>query len=111
MPGSLRRRLTQVKALDARSFIIGPDDFIPERTMADQHVARDDVTRLLGDLDDHKVAEVIASGATMLELEEVAAFLARETDVMGDLEKPLTGRVRLIYEMIRRDEDAGEDDR
>lgn len=79
--------------------------------MAEQNVSHEDVRRLLGDIDDHKVAEIISSAATMQELEEVAAFLAQETDVMGELERPLAGRARVIYEMIWRDEEPLENGR
>ena len=40
-----------------------------------------DIKRLLGDLDDHAIAEIEGSGITMSQLEEVAAHLAQETDV------------------------------
>ncbi len=77
--------------------------------MTDRKAAHQDVERLLGDIGDHKVAEIVASGATIAELERAAAYLAQETDVMGELEKPLTGRAGMIYEMVRRDEELGEE--
>ena len=66
-------------------------------------VSRDEVVRLFGDIGDHAVVEIIGSGATIAELEEVAAHLANETDVMGELEKPLTGRALVIYTMLQRE--------
>lgn len=77
--------------------------------MAAPAISSAEVRRLLGDIGAHKLAEVVASGASLAELEEVAAHLAQETDVMGQIRRPLTGRARAIYELIRRDED--EDDR
>lgn len=74
-------------------------------------VTSDDIRRLLGEIDAHKVVEILESGATLAELEEVAAHLALETDVMGELERPLTGRARTIYELLRRDDEQFEDDR
>lgn len=73
--------------------------------MADHKVSHHDVARLLGDIGAHNIAEILASGASIAELEEVAAHLAQETDVMGELERPLTGRARRIYDLIRRSED------
>lgn len=70
-----------------------------------------DVRRLFGEINDHDVSEIVESGATLNELEEVAAHLADETDVMADLERPLTGRVRQIYQMLRTYDDRLEDDR
>ena len=72
-------------------------------------VTSHDIRRLLGDLDAHKTAEIAASGATLAELEQVAFHLSRQTDVMGDLRRPLSGRALRIYELVRRDEDAGEE--
>lgn len=68
-----------------------------------------DVRRLFGDIDDHKVAEIVASGATIAELEQVLAYLSRQTDVMGEMAKPLTGRAARIYELLRRDEETFEE--
>ncbi|MBK0399791.1 hypothetical protein H0I76_11370 [Limibaculum sp. M0105] len=70
----------------------------------------DDIKRLFGEIDEHKMAEIIAGGASMAELEEVAAHLAAQTDVMGKLGRPLTGRALRIYELLRRDEEQWEPD-
>jgi hypothetical protein len=79
--------------------------------MAEKPVPYEEVKRLFGDINEHQVAEIIASGATMTELEEVAAHLADETDVMGELERPLTGRALRIFRMLRRDEERMQEDR
>ncbi len=63
----------------------------------------DEIQRLFGDISDSLTAEIIQSGATIAELEEVAAHLAQETDVMGELEKPLTGRALRIFTMLDRE--------
>ncbi|HUF87951.1 MAG TPA: hypothetical protein VMM59_11270 [Thermohalobaculum sp.] len=72
-------------------------------------VTSHDVKHLLGDIDAHKMAEIIASGATLAELEQVAFHLSRQTDVMGDLQRPLSGRALRIYDLVRRDEDVGDE--
>ncbi len=72
-------------------------------------VTSHDVKRLLGDIDAHKMAEIISSGATLAELERVAFHLSRQTDVMGDLQEPLSGRALRIYELVRRDEELGDE--
>jgi hypothetical protein len=74
-------------------------------------VTRDEVKRLFGDISDHMVVEIEQSGATFVELEEVAAHLAQETDVMGELERPLTGRALALYTLLRRADEAWEEDR
>lgn len=65
----------------------------------------DEIQRLFGDISDSLTAEIIQSGATIAELEEVAAHLAQETDVMGELEKPLTGRALRIFTMLDQEAD------
>lgn len=70
----------------------------------------DDIKRLLGDLDDHAIAEIEGTGATMTELEEVAAHLAQEDDVMGELRRPLSGRALTIHDLVRSYEDPGGDE-
>jgi hypothetical protein len=79
--------------------------------MTEMPIPLEEVKRLLGDIDAHNIVEIIESGATMGELEEVAAHLADETDVMGELERPLTGRALRIFQMLRRDEERLEEDR
>jgi hypothetical protein len=79
--------------------------------MAETSVPSSEVRRLFGDIDDHYVEEIIESGANIAELEEVAAHLANETDVMGELEKPLTGRALRIFQILRRDEDQQHEER
>jgi hypothetical protein len=79
--------------------------------MAEMPVPYEEVKLLFGDINEHQVVEIIASGATMSELEEVAAHLADETDVMGELERPLTGRALRIFQMLRRDEERMQEER
>lgn len=83
----------------------------PQRASLTMRVTSDDIRRVLGQIDAHKIVEILKSGATLAELEEAAAHLALETDVMGELERPLTGRARRIYELLRRDEEQFEEDR
>ena len=65
---------------------------------------RDDVIHLLGDVTDHKVVEILATGASLEQLEEAAAWLAGESDVMGEERLPLTGAAAKVFEIIARDE-------
>ncbi|MDX1779878.1 MAG: hypothetical protein R3256_01035 [Thalassovita sp.] len=74
-------------------------------------ITHDEVKRLFGDINDHMIVEIMNSGATASELNEVVAHLAQETDVMGELERPLTGRALQIYNLLRRADEAWEEDR
>ncbi len=74
-------------------------------------VTHDEVKQFFGDIDDHLIVEIQTSGATSADLSEVAAHLAQETDVMGELERPLTGTALRIYNLLRQGEQAWEEDR
>ena len=50
-----------------------------------QPVSHDDVVRLLGDLNDHAVLEVLETRPTISDLEQVALRLAQEDDVLGEM--------------------------
>lgn len=69
----------------------------------------DDLIRLLGPMDDHKAVEIMALGPTWEELEVVAAYLAGESDVMGEERLPLSGNAGRIHEIVTRDELYDED--
>ena len=71
----------------------------------------EDVRRLFGEISAHDIAEILESGATLNDLEEVSAHLAGETDVMGELERPLTGHALRIFQMLRRYDEQFEEDR
>jgi hypothetical protein len=68
-------------------------------------LTQQDVRDIVGDLDDAKIAAILATGASPEELEEAAAWAAGESDVMGDLERPLDGVVAGLYEILTADEE------
>ena len=68
-----------------------------------------DVKDVVGDLDDAKIAAIVATGANAEQLEEAMAWAAGESDVMGDLERPLTGAVAELYDILMTGEEFPED--
>jgi len=54
----------------------------------------------LGDMGEDKVAAIIATGASLAEFEEALAWAAGESDVMGEMEKPLTGAAAEVYAIL-----------
>jgi hypothetical protein len=70
----------------------------------------EDVTHILGELDEARIAAILATGASVAELEEAAAWMAGESDVMGsELERPLAGVVAQVCEILAADEELPED--
>jgi hypothetical protein len=68
-----------------------------------------DVRDIAGDLDDAKVAAILATGASAEQLEEDMAWASGESDVMGDVERPLSGVVARLYDILMTGEEFPED--
>lgn len=79
--------------------------------MSKHPLTRDDVLDVVGELDDDKVAAIIATGADMEELVEAYAWVSDESDALADAEKSLTGKVALVYEILMSGEEWTELDR
>lgn len=67
-----------------------------------------DVRAVVGEIEPSKIAAILALQPTASELEEAAVQVAGESDVMGDLERPLAGRSAQIYEILTAEEDVPE---
>ena len=68
-------------------------------------LTHDEVVRLVGDVKDSKIAEILASGCSYAELEEAVAWAQDETDVLGEAERPLSGMVSRLHEILTADEE------
>jgi hypothetical protein len=80
-------------------------------SMPAKPITHEDVVHLFKELDDHRIAEILATGASPEELEEAAMWAANEGEVMGDLRRPLSGVVAQIYEIVTREERLREEPR
>lgn len=70
--------------------------------------ARDDVMRLLGDMTDEDVLQILAMEPTMLELQEAAAWIEGTGDIIDRAGRHLTPRIAGILEIVdRNDEEEG----
>jgi hypothetical protein len=63
-------------------------------------LTRDRVVSLAGDLEDAQIAAIIATGATVGDLEEAIAWAEAESDVMGEMEKRLGEPAVRVYEIL-----------
>ena len=68
-----------------------------------------DVMDVFGDLEDMKIAAIVAEQPTLEELEEAAAWAAGESYVLGDMERPLEGVIARVYDIITSDRELDED--
>jgi hypothetical protein len=65
---------------------------------------RDDVKRILGDLDETKMLPILALRPTVADIEEASIWLAGDADVFGAAE-PLKGVASQIVTILRADEE------
>ena len=78
--------------------------------MAPSEIGRGEITRLFGNIEDHKIVQILAARPSHTDLEAAAAWMAQEDDVMGELRRPLTGKAARIYEIVGREPDELDED-
>lgn len=71
----------------------------------------EDVRHLCGDVADWKISAILATGATMDEINAAIAWEAGEDDVMGEARRPLSGGAAAVYDILIADEDYGDEER
>lgn len=75
---------------------------MPERVS--ESVTQQEIKGILGNLDDASIAAILEIGPSVKELEEAMAWASGESDVMGELERPLDGAVASVYDILTQDE-------
>lgn len=71
-------------------------------------VTDDEVRRLLGDLDDEKVAEILKLGPTLQEIELAAVCLDGRTDALASEGQHMSATAAQILGIVLADEEAPE---
>lgn len=69
-----------------------------------------DIVEILGPLTDARMTAILATGATVSQIEQAAAWAAGESDVMGQLRRPASGPVAEVYEILTADDYFLEDE-
>lgn len=59
-----------------------------------------EIRAIVGDIEAAKLEAILTTRASAAEIEQALAWAAGETDVVGDLERPLTGPVAEVYEIL-----------
>jgi hypothetical protein len=70
---------------------------------------RNDIRRMFGAIDDHRVLEILEMQPSHADLEVAHAYLEDMSDVMGEERNPLSGKAAGIYEIVTRDEPLEDD--
>jgi hypothetical protein len=68
------------------------------------HLTRDQVIEICGRLDDMRIADIIATGATHAELMEARTWLASDDYLGGDLGRSASGKVARLVDLLRAEE-------
>jgi hypothetical protein len=78
--------------------------------MAQRHSSGDhepvtaaDVTRLCGQIDDAKLAAIVAAQPSAAEVEEAVAWLADEGEPLAKAARPLAGKAAIVYGILESD--------
>jgi hypothetical protein len=73
-------------------------------------LSHSDVVGVCGDILDWKVKAIIATGASMAELEAASAWAQGADEVLGEERAPLSGVTAAVYDILMAGEEL-EDDR
>jgi len=65
----------------------------------------EDVRRILGDLDEAKVVEILALRPSVVELEEASIWASGDGDVLGKSGRPLSAVEAAIVDILAADEE------
>jgi len=69
-----------------------------------------DVTDVIGTAEERLVLDILATRATAAEVSEAYHWLTADDHLGGDLAKPMTARVAAVYELLKADLEAPEDE-
>jgi hypothetical protein len=68
----------------------------------------EEVERILGDVNAHKVVEILALKPTVAELEQATLWKTGQDDVLASARLKLTGKAAQIYDILSADEEEDE---
>jgi len=77
----------------------------PKAGVREAAATSEDVLRVAGDIDEHKVIDILALNPTVEEVEEAALWATGDGDILGRTGRPLAGIVADIYEILTADEE------
>jgi hypothetical protein len=63
-----------------------------------------EIARIVRDDDPEKLARILATGATIAEIEKAVLWASGAEDVLGDAPHPLEGAAALVYDILTADE-------
>lgn len=83
----------------------------PQPTSDFAKATREDLTRILGDLDDSEIVEILMLDPTVSEVEQAALWTAGQGDILARKGHELVGVVADIVDIVTSDEEDEESPR
>ncbi len=74
------------------------------RAPADRRPTLSEIAQLVGDDDPEKLAQILATGATIAEIEKALLWASGAQDAMGDVPPPLEGPAAQVYDILTADQ-------
>ena len=81
----------------------------PPKSRAGAALSADEIRRIVGDISDARVLAILDLGASRDALEQAVAWAEGQSDVLGELELPLSGVVSELHEILTAGEEWEED--
>jgi hypothetical protein len=73
-------------------------------TAPDSRPTLSEIAKIVRDDDPEKLARILATGATIAEIEQAVLWASGAEDVLGEAPHPLEGRAALVYDILTADE-------
>lgn len=77
----------------------------PTSSVSSATATREDLLRLVGDVDERKVLEILALHLTTAEIEEAVLSATGDGDVLGKRGHPLSGTTAEVLDILTADEE------
>ena len=71
-------------------------------------ITRHDLLRVIGDIDERKVIDILVLNPTVAEVEQAALWAAGDGDILAKGRHPLSGTAAQVLEILTADEDEEE---
>lgn len=72
--------------------------------MKDVRLTPEQLEQIIGPSDESVAAAIIATGASAAEAEQALQFALGQDDVMGEMRRPLSGLVAVVYNILITEE-------
>ncbi len=76
----------------------------------DRPASARDVTDVIGAAEERLLLDILATGASVAEISEAYHWLTADDHLGGDLGKPMTARIAAVYELLKAELEAPDEE-